>query len=137
MVKMHVPRIVSTHSHPKVAADVLYCLTHSINSFNTQPPEGGCGCRQTFREIFKGVSTHSHPKVATFSFVKTGKPHFCFNTQPPEGGCKTRRTTSKSPFSFNTQPPEGGCLVPSICFLYILGVSTHSHPKVAACAIGD
>ena len=56
--------IVSTHSHPKVAAIALKCKLLNLK-----------------------VSTHSHPKVAawwllSFLFFKTS-----FNTQPPEGGC--------------------------------------------------
>ena len=34
--------LVSTHSHPKVAASLSSLLTASYASFNTQPPEGGC-----------------------------------------------------------------------------------------------
>ncbi len=37
-----------------------------FNSFNTQPPEGGC---QESKEAVKedDVSTHSHPKVAAMA----------------------------------------------------------------------
>jgi len=35
-------------------------------------------------------------------------------------------------WSFNTQPPEGGCLS-FVSAPNHVGVSTHSHPKVAAC----
>ena len=56
-------RVVSTHSHPKVAAEIHDQITGKNLCFNTQPPEGGCAT-----EIAKGireiVSTHSHPKVA-------------------------------------------------------------------------
>ena len=34
--------LVSTHSHPKVAADFLDGRNHVYRRFNTQPPEGGC-----------------------------------------------------------------------------------------------
>ena len=33
---------VSTHSHPKVAAQVRYKYSALLLRFNTQPPEGGC-----------------------------------------------------------------------------------------------
>ncbi len=33
---------------------------------------------------------------------------------------------------FNTQPPEGGCFGSVVSGVLALGVSTHSHPKVAA-----
>ena len=79
---------VSTHSHPKVAACGSPFISHfNYNSFNTQPPEGGClyGKERAdnlrkfqhtatrrwlpagallFRTLITTVSTHSHPKVA-------------------------------------------------------------------------
>ena len=60
--------MVSTHSHPKVAAAQV----------NTKDSKGI-------------VSTHSHPKVAAelSSTCSTVTP--CFNTQPPEGGCEKIR----------------------------------------------
>ena len=78
--------IVSTHSHPKVAAYGDISSERAIVSFNTQPPEGGC----------VGIP------VVTYSFDG-------FNTQPPEGGCFMGRVPRQSRFGFNTQPPEGGC----------------------------
>ena len=33
---------VSTHSHPKVAADLTLKVGALMTCFNTQPPEGGC-----------------------------------------------------------------------------------------------
>ena len=104
---------VSTHSHPKVAARVGASVGQAINGFNTQPPEGGCRCRN-----------------------KTWLWLCGFNTQPPEGGC---RINGKWPIKFsrfqhtatrrwlrfftgyafdigcfNTQPPEGGCSIIAI-----------------------
>ena len=35
---------------------------------------------------------------------------------------------------FNTQPPEGGCRQVTLDRAVEITVSTHSHPKVAACA---
>ena len=55
---------VSTHSHPKVAAHQIFLIFVYIQSFNTQPPEGGCG-----------------------SFLIGNSHYVSFNTQPPEGGC--------------------------------------------------
>ena len=97
---------VSTHSHPKVADDcillrialrkfqhtatrrwLVLTVTDNIstNSFNTQPPEGGCWLLEYFAPL-----TH------------------CFNTQPPEGGCYVLDDSRVKDLSFNTQPPEGG-----------------------------
>ena len=124
--------VVSTHSHPKVAAIRLHHL-----------------------KPYPLVSTHSHPKVAAsysdliiwqyrgFQHTATRRwlqammkseecGYMSFNTQPPEGGCTvrivdlqlfelfqhtaTRRwlpsytiCTNNINQSFNTQPPEGGC----------------------------
>ena len=55
---------VSTHSHPKVAADNKVLLMAK-----------------------REVSTHSHPKVAAVSRQNSLRQRSCFNTQPPEGGC--------------------------------------------------
>ena len=39
---------VSTHSHPKVAAGSKRDQLQQRICFNTQPPEGGCGCSRRF-----------------------------------------------------------------------------------------
>ena len=78
--------LVSTHSHPKVAALVM-----GIRNAN---------CK---------VSTHSHPKVAAAVNVHWQRCRKSFNTQPPEGGCNNVWSELNNTYSFNTQPPEGGC----------------------------
>ena len=57
---------VSTHSHPKVAAIYKAHFYLSSECFNTQPPEGGCFMPPN-EPIKLCVSTHSHPKVAACS----------------------------------------------------------------------
>ena len=79
---------VSTHSRPKAAACAYRGYPQTIFSFNTQPPEGGCG------------------NFFTYLFYRS-----CFNTQPPEGGCETAAWTVSKMRCFNTQPPEGGCFL--------------------------
>ena len=109
----------------------IYTPIIRYGCFNTQPPEGGC------------------LRITSFSTA-----HDCFNTQPPEGGCfhKISKTLRGNQFQhtatrrwllsthkpsaielhcFNTQPPEGGCALRINAF-WVLLVSTHSHPKVAA-----
>ena len=144
---------VSTHSHPKVAANWQSYQALEQFSFNTQPPEGGCQNDRTFAAHTIG-----------------------FNTQPPEGGCKQNLKNENTFRCFNTQPPEGGCSIEpvaksavaafqhtatrrwlqskagkefeailfqhtatrrwlhliSLLTLFFHSVSTHSHPKVAA-----
>ena len=123
--------MVSTHSHPKVAA-----------AYRPRDSQ------------YKNVSTHSHPKVAAYNALCDYNLIRGFNTQPPEGGCNfpffkftfyrrfqhtaTRRwlpglfKTAISINGFNTQPPEGGCPIARTNFYCFRIVSTHSHPKVAA-----
>ena len=55
---------VSTHSHPKVAADFIFEIVNDDE-----------------------VSTHSHPKVAAPIRILSCATLSGFNTQPPEGGC--------------------------------------------------
>ena len=123
--------LVSTHSHPKVAA------ASQITNINKWI-----------------VSTHSHPKVAAPRRSGGSNLRGCFNTQPPEGGCNwhsfsfdsispfqhtaTRRwlpscrstRTPKQPFQHTATrrwlPTEGATITAGS------NVSTHSHPKVAA-----
>ena len=77
-----------------------------IESFNTQPPEGGWGKPFQVR-IPLIVSTHSRPKAAAWLRFRLA--------------FKRR---------FNTQPPEGGCLEKWVN-LDLWNVSTHSRPKAA------
>ena len=103
-------------------------------SFNTQPPEGGCLAQIAAQAQSSG-----------------------FNTQPPEGGCRQVRHPRSTRRCFNTQPPEGGCRFPLISFrpfckfqhtaarrrlrfrllshLLFRVVSTHSRPKAAASSL--
>ena len=98
--------------------------------FNTQPPEGGCR-QQRLNIRLNVVSTHSHPKVAAAARCGRGRFLPGFNTQPPEGGCFIHAGDTDLRVGFNTQPPEGGCLCRHPRRIRA-GVSTHSHPKVAA-----
>ena len=85
--------LVSTHSHPKVAAHAVELQLLDENGFNTQPPEGGCGdheIKNKLKKLFqhtatrrwllnfinpktnpRRVSTHSHPKVAASASMST------------------------------------------------------------------
>ena len=63
---------VSTHSHPKVAANLKKAFLRDVK-----------------------VSTHSHPKVAAAESESVDLDFFCFNTQPPEGGCSLHKKARK------------------------------------------
>ena len=144
---------VSTHSHPKVAAEAAPEPTLGDLRFNTQPPEGGCplperpwqpapprfntqppegGCLlKILHSTFCGVSTHSHPKVAADLRHNT-KIDFLVSTHShPKVAATTGNFWRGSSRSFNTQPPEGGCEGVQK-WQKTPAVSTHSHPKVAA-----
>ena len=124
--------MVSTHSHPKVAANRKILLKTITYSFNTQPPEGGChlqlgsmidwlrfqhtATRRWLRIVTAtacangSVSTHSHPKVAA-----------------PKAQCRVARQMGVSTHSH----PKVAATVQNLVRSN-LAVSTHSHPKVAA-----
>ena len=123
---------VSTHSHPKAAADdTLDPLVHGV------------------------VSTHSHPKAAAIGANFVNIFIFSFNTQPPEGGCLPLLMDSYGAHSVSTHShPKAAAGV--ICWVPVSmrsfqhtatrrrllkwqkesikaeRVSTHSHPKAAA-----
>ena len=123
--------VVSTHSHPKVAAISTSTTTTCLASFNTQPPEGGCNF-PFFKFTFYRRFQHTATRRWLPGLFKTAISINGFNTQPPEGGCFTATweiegisyvSTHSHPkvaalhsmlirehlTSFNTQPPEGGC----------------------------
>ena len=122
---------VSTHSHPKVAAtpkeladavsdsfntqppeggcvQIQTCLPHS-EGFNTQPPEGGCFADIDDHSNFINVSTHSHPKVAAVGWKTWHAALILFqHTATRRWLLQYLRIRIKID-CFNTQPPEGGC----------------------------
>ena len=106
--ELHRNTAVSTHSRAKAAA--FYGAKNEIHrqSFNTQPPEGGCTFIYTRLLIYWGFNTQPPEggcfRSGLFCLLNSG-----FNTQPPEGGCITVPNISAGCGGFNTQPPEGGC----------------------------
>ena len=89
--------LVSTHSRPKAAVEGGI-RAEVIESFNTQPPEGGCMIHQRFN-VGAIVSTHSRPKAAAL-MAGLACARICFNTQPPEGGCSHLFYQSVTPKEF-------------------------------------
>ena len=57
-----------------------------VESFNTQPPEGGWTELGGSYLAISVVSTHSRLKAAGQSSLKPAAIGQSFNTQPPEGG---------------------------------------------------
>ena len=78
--------IVSTHSHPKVAASTRSCLSLAMIRFNTQPPEGGCLAALLSAEMSIGFQ-HTATRRWLLHSLRYYQWQASFNTQPPEGGC--------------------------------------------------
>ena len=104
--------MVSTHSHPKVAASRTVKKTNIFRFQHTATRRWllqskraliypfmfqHTATRRWLHQIknekgqLLGVSTHSHPKVAANTSGNFLFPFGCFNTQPPEGGCLKKR----------------------------------------------
>ena len=78
--------LVSTHSHPKVAAfddgkvEIYTAFQHTATRRWLQT-------KSNWLNGGGSVSTHSHPKVAAYEKMCRILARHRFNTQPPEGGC--------------------------------------------------
>ena len=122
--------LVSTHSHPKVAATITDLLSTAYEvSTHSHPKVAACRCLPTCG--WGNVSTHSHPKVAACDSQREKLTAAVSTHSHPKVAASVRRNHWGEGGSFNTQPPEGGCQVASNK-PEGLSVSTHSHPKVAA-----
>ena len=124
---------------------------HALDSFNTQPPEGGClfaelpsGVQREFQHtaarrrlsyryptailpiVFQHTAARRRLKLVLAVFFQ----QHCFNTQPPEGGWAVAVKALVILARFNTQPPEGGWALKTNKTANRL-VSTHSRPKAA------
>ena len=100
----------------------------SAQSFNTQPPEGGC--KAIFKtEAKRMVSIHSRLKAAGGE----GKPQWLWGVVSIHSRLKAAEqfvSLSAIRLCFNTQPPEGGWSFRLFCCL-IMPVSIHSRLKAA------
>ena len=98
---------VSTHSHPKVAACLVYLLHHY--------------------KLFQHTATRRWLQLIVSSPV----PYLRFQHTATRRWLLALKDLTWKFRSFNTQPPEGGCEIKPIA-RNRCEVSTHSHPKVAA-----
>ena len=124
--------IVSTHSHPKVAASCKSQGIHNRPSFNTQPPEGGClGIYTTSSnsQLFQHTATRrwlrSMVVIRAFliKFQHTATRRWLPSRKEeliPIMKFQHTATRRWLRFLYSSTTP---------CYF----VSTHSHPKVAAC----
>ena len=101
---------VSTHSHPKVAA---YEVDHISQvwqvSTHSHPKVAALHIRPCASK--SAVSTHSHPKVAAQRIVKRVCDRRVSTHSHPKVAANLDYFSLPSSKGFNTQPPEGGCSV--------------------------
>ena len=121
---------VSTHSHPKVAANTNTKIKYSILMFQHTATRRWLQSNALTPDYI-GEFQHTATRRWLQCAIILSKEQASFNTQPPEGGCNGKHKTNEVKNGFNTQPPEGGCQG-SLSMAKVRIVSTHSHPKVAA-----
>ena len=91
---------VSTHSRPKAAAEYFSKKIANFDSFNTQPPEGGCvNYKRADENDFKFQHTAARRRLR-YHGEAMAMGERGFNTQPPEGGCESQPYAYKSNFLF-------------------------------------
>ena len=121
---------VSTHSRPKAAARAPVTWSLRPESFNTQPPEGGCpppdgtpGVIESFQHTAARRRLRGQEKAFHFSGG--------FNTQPPEGGCENAGAVYVGVYVSTHSRPKAAAEIDRPAARIIV-VSTHSRPKAAA-----
>ena len=100
-------------------------------SFNTQPPEGGCGhpVASAFNcPTFQHTAARRRLPVATVASAYM----VAFQHTAARRRLRQRLLAALCRRCFNTQPPEGGCCYRMPQINRASGVSTHSRPKAAA-----
>ena len=104
-------------------------MARTVNRFNTQPPEGGWGDRQS-RPDFGLVSTHSRPKAAGSATPQRGGVHrVSTHSRPKAAAILSRRGRSESRVSTHSRPKAADPHARHQPMTY--KVSTHSRPKAA------
>ena len=102
--------MVSTHSHPKVAAVWIFALLIELACFNTQPPEGGCPALSALNNpstLFQHTATRRWLRLSSLRVLRLW-------------------------MSFQHTATRRWLLMRTLCGSDSIHVSTHSHPKVAA-----
>ena len=122
-------QIVSTHSHPKVAAQYWWTMTFPDRFQHT-------ATRRWLRLLmflflflkkFQHTATRRWLRYSVHSVTH----YHQFQHTATRRWLRQLIALKTLRNGFNTQPPEGGCYLP-FSQNTLLGVSTHSHPKVAA-----
>ena len=122
---------VSTHSHPKVAAESRESLTNDKLGFNTQPPEGGCFDIVFVDYIGIMVSTHSRAKAAASPYQRASKSLRVSTHSRAKAAADVGINIELLDIVSTHSRAEAAASWRGLCG-DISAVSTHSHPKVAA-----
>ena len=122
---------VSTHSHPKAAADFRDQFGH-VQGVSTHSRPKAAARRSTNCGGRDPVSTHSRPKAAARLASRRPRPGGRFNTQPPEGGCMRLRSLLSYSTLFQHTAARRRLRHPGARLGKRFFVSTHSRPKAAA-----
>ena len=127
---------VSTHSHPKVAANLPYPNTFTSPGFNTQPPEGGCVLDETPKEMepmFQHTATRRWLQAARVSFILK----ILFQHTATRRWLLLNFMPSLRNFWFQHTATRRWLRFLNVLTSNRRNVSTHSHPKVAADALEE
>ena len=122
---------VSTHSRPKAAANKRSQSRWGLNSFNTQPPEGGCRRTVLFEcvgfEFQHTAARRRLPQIPSYIITDSLFQHTAARRRLPSTCSYCRQF---NPFQHTAARRR---LQPQSDRLYrVLAVSTHSRPKAAA-----
>ena len=101
--------LVSTHSHPKVAAPITRLRSYEMRLFQHTATRRWLRLKKAIYIRHIDVSTHSHPKVAASVGKRNADHHYVSTHSHPKVAATLQKTAFTIPI-----------------------VSTHSHPKVAA-----
>ena len=101
--------LVSTHSHPKVAATPEE-LAEMLSAVSTHSHPKVAAIIDGEPKNSPAVSTHSHPKVAALFRIALYHQGYVSTHSHPKVAADRTREYKELLACFNTQPPEGGCL---------------------------
>ena len=122
--------VVSTHSRPKAAGNFFVLFQKSINSFNTQPPEGGWSIAKIASRRSR-VSTHSRPKAAGTSWLRSKNRRLVSTHSRPKAAGWWSRDSISCRAAFQHTAARRRLVSDTIDRAGYTQVSTHSRPKAA------
>ena len=127
--------VVSTHSHPKVAAiqNSTFFASYVVSTHSHPKVAAPIGAAQA---DYDAVSTHSHPKVAAPKHDRGCVcPSVSTHSHPKVAAGEQQYYDYAFMVSTHSHPKVAARLLLEVVRIKV--VSTHSHPKVAALAFGQ